>query len=158
MIGRWTNWQPKKNHTGIAPTKTTKSVSVVFEGSPQSDSPKIKANRSCQILTESEPTKPTKLAGTDPERGVPYTQWLADRLNRLFAEHGAVGKSGHITATAVADGLSHAGAHRRTADLFRDALAEASRAYAARAEPGQHKTRERRNEGDAMSGFTKKTD
>ena len=45
------------------------------------------------------------LADLDPEApGVPYTQWKAAELNRIFAEHG--GGPGRITAATVEDGLA----------------------------------------------------
>jgi hypothetical protein len=45
------------------------------------------------------------LAGAAPdERGVPYAQWKARELNRIFAQHGT-GGAGRITAAAVEDGL-----------------------------------------------------
>jgi hypothetical protein len=37
-------------------------------------------------------------------RGISWAEWKADMLNRLFAENGAAGEPGRITAATVAHG------------------------------------------------------
>jgi hypothetical protein len=53
-------------------------------------------------------TPPPTLADIDPDApGVPYAEWKARELNRIFAEHGS-GGAGRITAATVTDGLMKA--------------------------------------------------
>jgi hypothetical protein len=94
-------------------------------------------------LDDSDEVEPTTLTDVDPEHdGIPYTQWKANQLNKLFRRHGTPGQHAHIIAAAVADSLTLAGIpwRRDKAELFQEALEEASRAYAAKAEA------DRRNE------------
>ena len=76
----------------------------------------LRANRDGaieQISTEpaqAEPSRPT-LAGLDPEApGIPFAQWRAQQLNRLFLEHGRAipHEASCITANTVADKLFRA--------------------------------------------------
>ena len=55
------------------------------------------------------------LAEMDPaQTGIPYCEWKAQQLNRLFLEHGATPhQPGSITAATVADGLSKLPRERR---------------------------------------------
>ena len=66
------------------------------------------AEKSTSQAVQPEPSKLT-LADLDPEaRSIGYAEWKARQLNRLFAEHGVIGESGHIESTTVMDGLSKA--------------------------------------------------
>jgi hypothetical protein len=52
-----------------------------------------------------EPPNPPKPPAADPESGIPYCQWRANQLNRLFAEHGTLKQPARITAQTVEHGL-----------------------------------------------------
>jgi hypothetical protein len=44
--------------------------------------------------------------------GVPWAEWKARALNRIFQEHGLTGKPGRITAETIRDGLERAARRR----------------------------------------------
>jgi hypothetical protein len=69
----------------------------------------LRANRAATIERVSEPAQagPSKstLANTDPEAAaIPYCEWAAQRLNRIFEELGTAGP-GRIQPETVTDGL-----------------------------------------------------
>jgi hypothetical protein len=49
----------------------------------------------------------------DEERGIPYAQWKAAQLNRIFARQGALKEAGRITAETIQDGLDKESARKR---------------------------------------------
>jgi hypothetical protein len=52
-----------------------------------------------------EPPKTPEPSAADPESGVPYAQWKAEMLNRIFAEHGVLKQPGRISPATIEDGL-----------------------------------------------------
>ena len=66
-----------------------------------------------EVVQVSPPTSPdagimARVMGTadspDHERGMPWAEWKAAALNRLFLEHGETGRPGRITAGTVRHG------------------------------------------------------
>jgi hypothetical protein len=90
---RWMDWKPKARilaeSAGSEPTKPSKPGSVGFEGSVSGDSP--------EIGPEADPP-------TGEDEGVPWAEWKAAALNRLFQEQGVTRQPGRITAATVRHG------------------------------------------------------
>jgi len=81
---RWMGWKPARILAGLAksePTKPSKPGFVGFEGAIPAESYEIRADQT--------------------ERAVPWGEWKAAALNRLFQEQGVTGKPGRITAVTV---------------------------------------------------------
>jgi hypothetical protein len=43
---------------------------------------------------------------TEADRGIPWAEWKAEALNRLFREQGIIGQPGRITAATIRHGES----------------------------------------------------
>jgi hypothetical protein len=99
---RWLDWRPKAQILAETaenePTKTTKTVSVVFVGAIPGGSPEI------EVGPEPRPGPATDQADLLETRGVSWAEWKAAALNRLFLEQGVTGKPGRFTAATVRGG------------------------------------------------------
>jgi hypothetical protein len=85
---------------GTEPSKPSKPSSEGFEGSISSDSPIVGPAGEA-------PTNPTEVAldwAPLQERVMSWAEWKAAALNRLFEEHGRLGRPGRITAETVLHG------------------------------------------------------
>jgi hypothetical protein len=108
---RWLRWEPQPHIladlAGRAPTKTTETLFDVFVGAYSANIPKIEGGP--------DPAEQAEQAASDPEReeGVPWAQWKADMLNRLFQEQGTSGQPGRITAATVQHGERKVGTKRK---------------------------------------------
>jgi len=105
---RWLDWKPRARflaespegdpskptepacilaeHVRGEPTKPSNTSSVGFDGPTLATSPKI---------------GPEPTLGADEDGGIPWAEWKAAALNRLFREQGATGQPGRITAATV---------------------------------------------------------
>lgn len=90
---RWLDWQPKAQIFSESPkgepTKRTKPGFDGFVGATPAHSQKIEPE------PDPLPANPV---------GIPWADWQAARLNRLFAEQGRTREPGRITADAVRHG------------------------------------------------------
>jgi len=92
---RWEDWKPKEQVTAELPnpepTEPSKPGSVGFDGEDMGNLP---------VMT------PELRSSHDDEheRGVPWCEWKAAALNRLFQEQGVTGQPGRITASTVRHG------------------------------------------------------
>ena len=94
---RWLDWIPRSGGSCAesAPTKPSKPGSVGFVGAAVAEMPEIGAPGSamqCPAESEDEPV------------GVPWAEWKAAGLNRLFQQQGLTGELGRITPATVRDG------------------------------------------------------
>lgn len=96
---RWLDWEPKARILADSaqgePTKTTESVFAVSVGATPAQSPKIEAR-----------PDPAELGWCS--KGIPWAEWKAAALNRLFQEQGTSGEPGRITAATVRHGERNA--------------------------------------------------
>ena len=99
---RWMNWRPTDQIIGdsaeVEPTKPSKPGYVGFVGSPLEAIPNI-----AEAVSES-------------EHGVPWADWKAAALNRLFQEQGVTGQPGRITAATIRHG--EANRERKSGSVF----------------------------------------
>jgi hypothetical protein len=106
------DWKPKPrilaDPAETEPAKPSKLGYVGSEGATSAESPEI----------EQEP-EPAKLAGAsagaaaagvqylalndagEDSKAIPWAEWKADTLNRLFQEQGLTGRTGRITAATI---------------------------------------------------------
>ena len=76
---------------------------VIFRNGQWIEAPRV-VTQVPKVVTATTPQK--TLAELDPDAcGIPYAEWKAQELNRIFLERGAMGKPGEITAATVVDGL-----------------------------------------------------
>ena len=96
------NWRPTDQIIGdsaeVEPTKPSKPGYVGFVGSPLEAIPNI-----AEAVSES-------------EHGVPWADWKAAALNRLFQEQGVTGQPGRITAATIRHG--EANRERKSGSVF----------------------------------------
>jgi hypothetical protein len=89
----------------IQPSKPSKPSFAGFEGFPSGDSQKIA--RGFVGFEGSVPASSQKIEvekGPEPA-GVPYFEWKAREMNRLFQEHALTGQPGQIKPETIQDGL-----------------------------------------------------
>ena len=94
---RWINWHPRAQtmagSEGGGPTKPSKPGSVGFVGSTSGELPIIRVGSGS-----------VNDSAREHERGVPWAEWKAAALNKLFKEQGVTGQPGRITAATVEHG------------------------------------------------------
>ncbi len=92
---RWLDWRPKEPVTAEPlnpePTEPSKQGSVGFDGPGLGNPPVIPS----ELLSDRD---------DEHELGVPWCEWKAAMLNRLFREQGVTGQPGRITAATVRHG------------------------------------------------------
>jgi len=95
---RWLDWIPRtaQSCAGNQPTKPSKPGSVGFVGPTVAETPEIGAPQDSAM--------PCPTNSEDEPAGVPWAEWKAAELNRLFQLQGVMGDLGRITAATVRDG------------------------------------------------------
>jgi hypothetical protein len=63
------------------------------------------ARRTLATTPDSAEDKQRGVNGTDDPDGIPWAEWKAAALNRLFREQGVTGQPGRITAASVRHSL-----------------------------------------------------